>query len=137
MASSYHTWTKWKTSSKGFDIIHLVRAFWKRLFWKRSASKFCRFLKRICKNIHRTSPVNNFSESFYVFFSGNFLKFSRKKYMEKFFFSWTACSIIKQRLPHRRSVQEDFVIFSNNFSKSTPALLLLKSFAMIFIFWQL
>ena len=130
MASSYQTWTEWKISSRGFDI-NLLRAFWKRLFWKRSASKFYQLLKRICKMFIQTSPVNNFPESF-CFFSGHFSKFSRKKYMEKFFFSWTACSFTTERLPHRRFVLEHFVIFSNNFSKSTPTLLywnVLQSFS--------
>ena len=36
MALSYQTWTELKISFKGFDI--LLRAFWKKLFWKRSAS---------------------------------------------------------------------------------------------------
>ena len=45
-----------KNTSKGFRIIHLLRAFWKWLFWKWSASKFYQLLKRICKNIHRKAP---------------------------------------------------------------------------------
>ena len=35
--------------------------------------------------------------------------------MEKFFFSGTACSFTKERLPHRCFVPEHFRIFPNNF----------------------
>ena len=120
MASSYQTWTEWKISSRGFHIIHLLRAFWKRLFWKRSASKFYQLLKCICKNIHRNKPCyifRNFQGK--SIWRNSFLVELHVALLKKGFLIDVSC----------RNISQFFLI---TFSKSTPALLywnVLQSFS--------
>ena len=61
-----------------------------------------------------------FLKVFVGFFSGHFSKFSRKTFMEIFFFRWTAYSFTKEGLPHRRFVPEHSIIFSDKLFLKAP-----------------
>ena len=120
MASSYQTLTEWKISTKGFQIKHLLRAFWKRLFWKRSASKFYQLLKCICKNIHR-------NKSCYIF-----RNFQGKSIWRNSFLVELHVALLKKGFLIDVSCRNISQFFLITFSKSTPALLywnVLQSFS--------
>ena len=130
---------EWKISSRGFGI-NLLRAFWKRLFWKRSASKFYQIVKSICRNIHRNKKqaLSIFLKVFVgFFFLGIFRNFQGKSMWRNSFLDELHIVLLKKDFLVDilcRNIPRFFLI---TFSKSTPALLLLKHFAIIFIFWQL
>ena len=127
MTSSYQTWTEWKISSNGFHIIHLLRAFWKRLFRKRSASKFYELLKRSSKQ----ALLIIFLEVF-VFFSGHFLTFQGKIIWRNSFLDELLVDLLKKGLLIDVLCQNISLFFLKAFSKSTPALLywnVLQSFS--------
>ena len=64
----------------------------------------------------------------FVFFSGHFSKFSRKKYMEKFFLVELHVALLKKGSLIDASCRNISQFFLIGFSKSTQALLLLKHF---------